>query len=93
MPSRATAPRSEALRVEAIFFRIRPQPAHRRLTVVNLCGPFRPLAETIADVRHRVARGDELLGGAGPVLAPLQPGTAVNPDNQRLRFVARGGEG
>ena len=75
------SPDADVVRVEVVLLRLGPQPADRRLAVLDLGGEHRMLAQPVVDAGHRVALADERHGGAA-ILAAGLPGPAMNPDDQ-----------
>ncbi len=55
VPARRGTPDADAIGIDAVLIRVRPQPADRRLAVLDLGGEDRVLAEPIVDARDRVA--------------------------------------
>jgi len=82
------APGGKFVRVQVVFDGVGPQPAHGRLAVVNLGRELRFLAETVSHVCDRVAVPGKGQRRAGAILAARQPGAAVNPNDERHRFLS-----
>ena len=85
MASRRGAVDRDALRVETVFLRIGLEPADRRLAVVELLGPLRLAAETVADRDAGVAARGQVGAQAveAAILRALSPATAVDVGDDR----------
>jgi hypothetical protein len=89
MPPGRVPPGDHPIPINMVLFGMRPQPAYRRLAVLNLGGELGILAQAVIDAGHDVSLLRPRQGNAG-VLAALFPPAAVDPHDQRERPAAFG---